>query len=72
MTGAQARAARALLRWTVADAAKRADVSPNTVTRVEAEKSVNTATLSVMRSAYEAGGAEFTADGGVRLRSVPA
>ena len=61
-----------MLRWTVADVAERADVSPNTVTRVEAEKPVNTATLKAMQAAYEAAGVVFISgngDGpGVRMR----
>jgi transcriptional regulator with XRE-family HTH domain len=59
ISGAQARAARAILRWTVADVAQRSDVAPNTVTRVEADKSVNTTTLKALQAAYEAGGIVF-------------
>lgn len=72
MNGTQARAARAVLRWTVQDIAKTADVAPNTVTRVEADKSVNTATLKAMQSAYEEAGIQFIPENGggagVRLR----
>lgn len=61
-----------MLRWTVAEVAERADVSPNTVTRVEADKSVNTATLKAMQAAYEAAGIVFMSENddgpGVRLK----
>ena len=50
----QLRAARAMLKWTVAEVAERAGVAPNTITRVEADKSVNTATLRTMQAGYEA------------------
>jgi len=65
-TAAQARGARAMLSWKVSDAAARAGVSPNTITRVEGDGSVNTTTLKAMQGAYEAAGVRFTADGGVR------
>lgn len=63
MTAAQARGARAMLGWRVAEAAEKAEVSPNTVTRVEGDGSVNTTTLRAMQAAYEAAGIRFTADG---------
>ena len=62
MTAAQARGARAILGWKVSDAAERAGVSPNTITRVEGDGSVNTATLKVLRAAYEAAGVTFQGD----------
>ena len=54
-----------MLSWKVSDAATRAGVSPNTITRVEGDGSVNTATLKAMQAAYEAAGVRFTSDGGV-------
>ena len=59
-----------MLKWTVAEVAERAGVAPNTITRVEADKSVNTATLKTMQAAYEAAGVEFTNGGqpGVRMK----
>ncbi len=63
ITGAQARAARAMLRLTVAAVAQSADVAPNTVVRVEADKSVNTGTLNAIRTVYEAAGVRFTGEG---------
>ena len=76
MTGSQARASRATLRWTVADVAVKAGVAPNTVTRVEADKSVNTATLKAMQAAYEIAGIQFIPENGggagVRMRKASA
>lgn len=72
VTGAQMRMARAALRMDVRALAKAADVSPNTVTRVEAENSVNSSTLAAIRRALEAAGVEFIPENGggpgVRLR----
>jgi transcriptional regulator with XRE-family HTH domain len=61
--------ARAALKWGVRDLAGKADVSPNTVTRIEADQNANSSTIAALRGALEAAGAEFTGDGGVRLRS---
>ena len=60
-----------MLAWKVLDAAVKAGVSPNTITRVEGDGSVNTATLKAMQGAYEAAGVRFTADGGVRPPAAP-
>jgi transcriptional regulator with XRE-family HTH domain len=54
-----------MLSWKVTEAAAKAGVSPNTITRVESDGSVNTATLKAMQAAYEAGGVRFTTDGGI-------
>ena len=51
-----------MLRLTVADVAKLADVSPNTVVRVEAEKPVNTTSLRAIQAALETAGATFRGD----------
>ncbi|MGU3387283.1 multiprotein-bridging factor 1 family protein [Methylobacterium sp. D53M] len=67
VTGSQARMARAALRLSVRDVAAAANVSPNTVTRVEADLPVNTSTLLALRQAFEAAGVQFTADGFVGL-----
>ena len=72
ITGSQARGARAVLKWTVADVAQKAGVAPNTVTRVEADKSVNTTTLRAMQAAFEEAGVQFIPENGggagVRMR----
>lgn len=64
ISGEQVRAARALLRWTVAELAEKAGVAPNTVVRVEAEKSVNTATLQSLQKVLEEGGVVFVPENG--------
>ena len=71
LTGRQLRGARAMLAWKVSDAAAKAGVSPNTITRVEGDGSVNTATLKAMQGAYEAAGVRFTTDSGVRPPAAP-
>lgn len=52
-----------MLRLTVAELARAADVSPNTVVRIEADKSGNTSTLSAVRQALEEMGIRFTEHG---------
>ena len=72
VTGAQVRMARAALRMGVRELATAADVSPNTVTRVEAEGSVNSSTLAAIRRALEEAGVQFIPENGggpgVRLK----
>jgi transcriptional regulator with XRE-family HTH domain len=68
------RMARAALKWGVRDVARAAQVSPATVTRVEADRPANAATVAAIRAALEAAGIEFIADNGggagVRLRKA--
>lgn len=73
ITGAQIRAARALLRWTAEDLAKSASVGVMTVRRAEAEDgapSITTANLKLIRLTLEAAGIEFIPEngGGVGIR----
>lgn len=74
VTGAQIRMARAALKWGVRDLAEKAQVSPNTVTRIEADNGANSSTLSALQRALEAAGVEFIAENGggpgVRLRKA--
>lgn len=74
--GSQVRGARAVLKLTVAELARSAGVAPNTITRVEADKPVNTSTLGAIQRALEAAGVVFipeNGDGaGVRLRKAEA
>lgn len=63
ITGTQARGARAMLRLTVAAVAQAAGIAPNTIIRVEADKSVNTGTLDAIQTVYEAAGVRFTGEG---------
>ena len=49
-----------------------AKVSPNTITRAEADGSLNPSTVAAIQRALEAAGAEFLADNGVRLKAKAA
>jgi transcriptional regulator with XRE-family HTH domain len=78
LTGAQMRAARALIRWTVEDLAKAANVGVMTVRRGEAADGTPTMlanNLAAIRAALEAAGVEFIppngSGAGVRLRKEP-
>ena len=72
---AQIRAARALLGWTQADLAAKANVSTNAINSIERGKAdPKLSTINAIRKALEAGGVEFQ-DGdapGVRLRAPTA
>jgi transcriptional regulator with XRE-family HTH domain len=73
MNGAQVRMARAALKMNVRDLAAAAEVSPNTITRIEADLPSNASTLAAIRRALEAAGIEFM-DGdkpGVRVVRDP-
>ncbi len=72
LTAEQSRMARAAIALGVRDLAELADVSPNTITRLERGENLQPRTLKVIREALEAKGIEFiSANGGgagVRLR----
>jgi ribosome-binding protein aMBF1 (putative translation factor) len=74
LTSAQIRAARALLRWSAAELAKKAALGANTIRRAEvAERiSLTPANQMAIRRALEAAGVEFIdqngGGAGVRLR----
>ena len=72
--GSQIRMARAALKLGVRDLAERAQVSPNTITRVEADNPANAATISAIQRALEAAGVEFIDENGggpgVRLKKA--
>lgn len=77
IVGAQIRAARALVRWTVEDLAKSAKVGVMTVRRAEASDgppSMLLNNMAAIRAALEAAGVEFIAENGggpgVRLRKT--
>ncbi len=74
MNGAQARMARAALKMSVRDLAAAAQVSPNTITRIEADLPSNPSTLGAIRRVLEAAVVEFTNGDrpGVRLRNPAA
>lgn len=73
VTGAQIRAARALLRWTAEDLAKAASIGVTTIRRSEAEDGlppITAANLKLIRLTLEAAGVEFIPSngGGVGVR----
>ena len=73
MTSEQIRAARALLRWDQRQLAQAADISVETVKRLEktpGKVSAYTGTMEAITKALENAGVEFTNDDapGVRLR----
>lgn len=73
MTGAQVRAARGLLNWTVRMLAEKAGVHRNTITNIETGKyNSDAGTLDAIRKAFEAAGVEFIEKNGggpgVRLK----
>jgi transcriptional regulator with XRE-family HTH domain len=75
VSGAQLRAARALVRMDQTKLAELAKVSPVTVGKLEGTDgplNARTATLRAIQSALETAGVEFKPDGSVRLREQPA
>jgi transcriptional regulator with XRE-family HTH domain len=65
--GAQIRAARALLRWTIADLADRSGVSLATIHRAEitnGKAAMTFANASAVRNAFEAAGVELLEENG--------
>ena len=75
LTGAQIRSARALLKWSAQDLARRSSLGVNTIRRAEATNeatSLTTANDLAVRHAFEAAGVEFIGENGggpgVRLR----
>jgi transcriptional regulator with XRE-family HTH domain len=69
MTGAQIRAARGFLDWTVRDLGKKSKVHFNTIHAIERGKSIaRPETLAAIRKAIEKAGVQFTSGPGVRLK----
>jgi transcriptional regulator with XRE-family HTH domain len=72
MTATQCRMARAALQFGVRDLAERAQVSPNTIARLERGETLYPRTVEAIRTALEAAGVEFIPENGggagVRLR----
>jgi len=75
LSSAQIRAARALLRWSAEELAKRSAVSLRTIRRAELAESSTALTVAndlAIRSALESAGVEFIAENGggpgVRLK----
>ena len=78
MTPAQARAARAVLKIGVREVAAAVSVTPNTISRIEADtpagpRGPNASTIAVVQSWYESQGIEFIPQNGggpgVRLKA---
>lgn len=77
MTPEQCKMARAALGLGVRELAEKADVSPNTITRLERGESMQRRTVDTIRAALEAAGAEFISAGdyqgsggpGIRLKA---
>lgn len=81
LTGAQLRAARALLNWTVRDLAERSRVHRNTISAFESEKTFpNASTLAALIRPLEQAGIVFLEESasspsggpGVRFKAKPA
>lgn len=72
ITAGQARAARALLRWSLKEIATRSGVSVDSITRFETELATpRRATLAMLQKAYEDGGVEFTNGNAPGVRTKP-
>jgi DNA-binding XRE family transcriptional regulator len=75
MDGSQLRMARAALKMGVRELGELAQVSPNTITRIEADLPSNPSTILAVRSALEKAGVIFVSENGggagVRLKKTP-
>lgn len=61
------RAARAILRWSVADLVQNANVSPNSIQKVEAGEGVRQSTIDRILGAFERAGVEVLPEGARRF-----
>ncbi len=68
ITGIQVKMARTALGWGVRDLAKKAEINPNTVSRLETGGGILTANLAKIEEVLEQSGIEFLPDNGVRLK----
>ncbi|MFK0690281.1 multiprotein-bridging factor 1 family protein [Mesorhizobium sp. IMUNJ 23033] len=72
MNAAQCKMARAAIGLGVRELAVKADVSPNTIARLERGEAMRESTVEAIRRALEAAGVEFIAENGggagVRLK----
>jgi transcriptional regulator with XRE-family HTH domain len=67
LTGAQIRAARALLNWSAADLARQSALGVNTIRRAEVAQDATSLTAAnemAIRRAFEAAGVEFIDENG--------
>ena len=67
----QIKMARAALGWGVRDIAAAAEVSGDTINRLERGEELRPRTLAAIRSALESAGVEFLPNNGVRLKARP-
>ena len=72
MLPVQCKMARVAVGWGVRDLAKGADVSPDTIARLERGETLRASTVDAIRRALELAGVEFTNGDqpGVRLRKA--
>jgi transcriptional regulator with XRE-family HTH domain len=71
ITGAQIRAARAFLNWSVSDLSDRCGVSESAISRaekVEVVPRMQSRNLDAVRATFEAHGVDFIDTAGVRVR----
>ncbi|WP_440981385.1 helix-turn-helix domain-containing protein [Shinella sumterensis] len=64
MNAIQCKMARAALSWGTRDLARNAGVSPDTIARLERGERLRTATVNVIRAAFEKAGLEFIPENG--------
>ena len=72
MNSIQCKMARAALGWGTRDLAKEAQISPDTVARLERGETLKSSTINAVRTTFEASGIEFIEEAsgkgvGVRL-----
>ena len=73
MLAVQCKMARVAVGWGVRELAAAADVSPNTIARLERGEELKASTIEAIRSALEAAGVEFIPEngGGAGVRLKP-
>jgi transcriptional regulator with XRE-family HTH domain len=64
MNAIQSKMARVALGWGTRDLARNADVSPDTVARLERGEQLKSSTIDAIRLAFEAAGIEFIPENG--------
>lgn len=68
MTPAQSRMARAALRWTLREFARRVGLTTNTICAFEGGRNVHTETVAKMRRLFEKHGADFSEESTVKMK----
>lgn len=76
MTPVQSKMARAALGWGTRDLAQKANVSPDTIARLERGERLRAGTIEIIRATFEGAGIEFIPENGggagVRFRKPTA